>query len=421
MAMTFGWKSEEEDTKMKIEEVDTKPILKSSTSPTPRLPKTEDNDVKLTFVKAESEEAAKVEKAEPADIEMLSVCEDSEEERMFGAKAAKPTPHVDEPFQRNATAGPSCPDNAQSTTRTEQDRTPLVHRPDKLNKRLVFEAVQVPTLEDVLKSYRVQAKLPDHREEVKEVKKAKVKKNNMEWNLDTVTRRLDAIGHDLYPIDLPDDIKQACFSRNFLCNLYGGNIRKTFPFDNKDDDDLVRGVPKNEFMYPNLNYNPHLPLIPGAPGLYSQANYPAGAGPWPRIQRVMVRVRVGVWQYMGHYELIPTTSLTRDEWKEQDVIVRRTWARKIFDKGWGRPLRASITLRKRLGREPTHKEQQEALATDKTFQSDITAADIAAAFDRGEQALSMWCMKCVGYDTEFQRFLVARSATTTIPNARRDL
>lgn len=68
MAMTFSWKSEEEDTKMKIEDVDTKPILKSSTSPTPSLHKTEDNDVKLTFAKAESEGPVKVEKTEPADI-----------------------------------------------------------------------------------------------------------------------------------------------------------------------------------------------------------------------------------------------------------------------------------------------------------------------------------------------------------------
>lgn len=97
---------------------------------------------------------------------------------MSGAKAAKPRQHVDEPFQRNATAGPSCPDNAQSTTRTEQYRTPLVHRQDKLNKRLVFESVQVPTLEDVLKSYRAQATLPDNRQEVKEVKEVKKVRNS---------------------------------------------------------------------------------------------------------------------------------------------------------------------------------------------------------------------------------------------------
>ncbi|KAL4255373.1 DUF6697 domain-containing protein [Pleurotus pulmonarius] len=410
MAISLACKSEEEDIKMKIEDVDIKLGLD-----TYRLPKTEDNDVKPMFLKAESEGVVKVEKAEPVDVEMLPACEDSEQERMLEPDDVDD----DEQFRRCTTAGPSCLDDAHSATPKEHGRGAPSTPPRQ--RRLVFEAVQVPRLEDVLKSYRTQTALPDNQEEVKEVKKAKIKKSNMEWNFDTVTRRLDTIGHELYPIGLPDDIKQACFSRSFLCSLYGGNKRKTFPFDTKEDDDLVRGVPKNEFMYPNLIYNPHLPLIPGAPGLYSQANYPAGAGPWPRIQRVMVRVRVGVWQYMGQYQLIPTTSLTRDEWKEQDVIVRRTWARKIFDKGWGRPLRASITLRKRLGREPTHQEQGEALATDNTFQSNITPADIAAAFDRGEQALSMWCMKCVGYDAEFQRFLVARSATTTIANARRDI
>ncbi|KAF4600330.1 hypothetical protein EYR38_004955 [Pleurotus pulmonarius] len=345
MAISLACKSEEEDIKMKIEDVDIKLGLD-----TYRLPKTEDNDVKPMFLKAESEGVVKVEKAEPVDVvifEMLPACEDSEQERMLEPDDVDD----DEQFRRCTTAGPSCLDDAHSATPKEHGRGAPSTPPRQ--RRLVFEAVQVPRLEDVLKSYRTQTALPDNQEEVKEVKKAKIKKSNMEWNFDTVTRRLDTIGHELYPIGLPDDIKQACFSRSFLCSLYGGNKRKTFPFDTKEDDDLVRGVPKNEFMYPNLIYNPHLPLIPGAPGLYSQANYPAGAGP--------------------------------DEWKEQDVIVRRTWARKIFDKGWGRPLRASITLRKRLGREPTHQEQGEALATDNTFQSNITPADIAAAFDRGEQ------------------------------------
>lgn len=68
MAMTFGCKGEEEDTKMKIEDMDTKPIFTSSTSPTPRFPKSEDIDVKPMLVKAESEGVVKVEKAEPVDI-----------------------------------------------------------------------------------------------------------------------------------------------------------------------------------------------------------------------------------------------------------------------------------------------------------------------------------------------------------------
>ena len=150
--------------------------------------------------------------------------------------------------------------------------------------------------------------------------KPKVKRQqNFVLNADTVRTRLDNIPKDPYPIPLEQARWYFEVTRSFLSHVYGGSPQGTFPSISKEKF-AVHGLA--DFMYPNLNLNPYAPEIPGAPGLFFVAdNKPAGKWPWKPIQRVIVRIEAGKWQYMGQYRMEPATSLTKDEWASQKPIV----------------------------------------------------------------------------------------------------
>ncbi|KIY49580.1 hypothetical protein FISHEDRAFT_29173, partial [Fistulina hepatica ATCC 64428] len=53
--------------------------------------------------------------------------------------------------------------------------------------------------------------------------------------------------------------------RTFLSHYYGGNRQETFP---KVREEKVAEHGFNDFMYPNLLFNPMAPQVPGFPGLF---------------------------------------------------------------------------------------------------------------------------------------------------------
>ena len=131
-------------------------------------------------------------------------------------------------------------------------------------------------------------------------------------SLDTVWERLNSIGHELYPIPLDESISRISVTREFISHLYGGNTQQTFP-KIKDSRLATHGL--DDFMFPNLSYNPHAPEIPGAPGLFFTSR--SAGKEWPEVQRVVSRLQSGEWLYVGQYKLAPVESLTKEEWAAQ--------------------------------------------------------------------------------------------------------
>lgn len=165
----------------------------------------------------------------------------------------------------------------------------------------------------------------------------------------------------------------------------------------------------DNWMYPNLLWNPSGPEIPGFPGLFFRADGIDGPGMLNEtIYRVIVRLKSGpLWQYVGQYKRIGAPSLTKEEWQIQSVQVsnishfgnlllmflqvKNIWAKQILKKGWGLVVRARITLRQVLGRRPTEYELNEALS-DTQNQFQLTPEDVKQAYDRGDEARLATCI-----------------------------
>lgn len=142
----------------------------------------------------------------------------------------------------------------------------------------------------------------------------------MRIDFTTVLDRLKSVGADsVYQIDLPDEMKYFTFNRMFLVRLYGGSFISTFPNIGPERVNL-HGI--DNLCFPNLDLNPHAPVIPGAPGLFFECE-PIGRGrfecrvftPWKGNH---------TWGYMGDYEFIPVTSLSGDEYSMQSETVSET-------------------------------------------------------------------------------------------------
>jgi hypothetical protein len=140
--------------------------------------------------------------------------------------------------------------------------------------------------------------------------------------LDTVNRRLDVLGPDRnYEVNLPDNIKFTAVPRRFLSDRWGGGTQKTYPTIRRE---LLLKHGLDDWQYPNSEYNPHCPQIPGCAGLMFSANGLDGPSDddASEIMRTIVRLQdKPLWQYVGQYITIPAASLTRDEWLVQDYKV----------------------------------------------------------------------------------------------------
>jgi hypothetical protein len=140
-------------------------------------------------------------------------------------------------------------------------------------------------------------------------------KKESEMCLETVVYRLNAIGLNLYPISLPDAIKQATVERKWISTHYGGSSqgsnppidRKQFPHD-------------MQFRFFTLTFNPHLPKNPGDPGLVF---FGVGeATEWDsEPEDVFVCLSPNHWLYIGLYRIFVSQSLTAEEWMQQSAAV----------------------------------------------------------------------------------------------------
>ncbi|KAJ7886192.1 hypothetical protein B0H14DRAFT_2698000 [Mycena olivaceomarginata] len=291
-------------------------------------------------------------------------------------------------------------------------------------------------------------------EKMEQLRNPKVKKakDAPVLSLDTVRARLREAGisYEPYPIDLEPDIRDVTVRRDFMTQEYGGNSQETYP---KIAERFWKKTHLRNFMYLNLNFNPQCPEIPGAPGLLFDATCPGdsdidlsesevdedevkaaksnkGKKKAKKVKEVkdvdedededkdnkmanteeilFARLDRGVWQYQGQYVLEPANDLTIEEWKQQPPKVQQTWAQKLAVKRWGRWIRADITLRRQLGRQPTKAEKKAALKDKDNNFLTVTPKEISKAFDLGQVVIVVSTMKCVGYKADFQRVLAQK-------------
>ncbi|KAH9949174.1 hypothetical protein B0H21DRAFT_820363 [Amylocystis lapponica] len=218
----------------------------------------------------------------------------------------------------------------------------------------------------------------------------------------SVGYRLQTAGlKEPYRIALDKDTIDFPHHRYHIRDLYGGSAVSTFP-DISEERVALHGLA--DFAFLSLDYNPHAPTKPGHSGLFFSSS-PA-SGQWSTIERVFVRVHSGIWIYCGQYKMRPSWSLATGEFKEQDEKVKKTWCRQILVKGWGASVRLGVWTRREYGREPTKADFADP-DVHKRISAELTWQDISHAYESGEEQIGVWTMQCVGYDVEFQRFLVA--------------
>ncbi|KAK0445467.1 hypothetical protein EV421DRAFT_1936332 [Armillaria borealis] len=292
-------------------------------------------------------------------------------------------------------------DDATGAVKLEDDKKVLLAphesqlgvevRPLK-RRRILVPSVVVPTLA------LAHAKQEDYKK-LKKLKNPKVKKKKgvVQLSQDSIRARLNPIGLDIFPIPLPWTTANVGVSREFISKYYGGSPQCTFPRIGKKFIDLHGDI---EYMYLNLDYNPHAPQVPGAPGLFY-----GWEGDGTEIFRLIVCIGRNEWTYVGEYKTGPCAPLTVEEWNSQDRVVKMTWAQGIIESSWGVASRATIRLRERLGRKATEEEIDDAIDAGEKFQ-DVTIEEVLAEFSSGRKSLHMSTLKCVDYDAGFQQFLV---------------
>ena len=130
---------------------------------------------------------------------------------------------------------------------------------------------------------------------------------------------------DWYHVDLDRNSRYHTFPRQFISGMYGGSAQTTFP---KIDQDKVAVHGIGNFSFPRLEYNPHAPKHPGAPGLHFRARVddpPVGD------HRVFVGIDAGKWLYCGTYRYVPAQPLTPQDFQDQSAKVRQ---RLIYSQRW---------------------------------------------------------------------------------------
>jgi len=119
-----------------------------------------------------------------------------------------------------------------------------------------------------------------------------------------------------YPIDLTKSILDATVTRDFMSHRFGGSNCSCFP---RIKQERVDEHGYNDFMYLNLDLNPHAPQVPGAPGLYFEPGKSDPDFEWADPQRLYSRITGGAWQKMGIYQMTRSSPLSIEELARGDM------------------------------------------------------------------------------------------------------
>ncbi|EDR04961.1 uncharacterized protein LACBIDRAFT_303888 [Laccaria bicolor S238N-H82] len=277
--------------------------------------------------------------------------------------------------------------------------------------RLEFDGVLLPSLAEIRQRWALEANLTQANslDEVEEMNKKveswrnpKMKKQeNLVMDLGVTSRRLLAAGIHFLDLELEDELKDVMVSRKFMAMRFGGSAQETTPNISKANFNK-HGF--DNFMYCNTDAHSMAPEIPGAGGLFFNPDHiPGFTGIKYRLFTRIQRTPKALWTYVGEYEALVSQSLSKAEWNEQTNRVKSTWAHMIFKKDWGSNVRLRIFTRKKHNVRTPTEEQLEKVWDSGEYKGKVTAGEIQAAFDCGEEVLHVWVMKCVGFDKSLQR------------------
>lgn len=221
------------------------------------------------------------------------------------------------------------------------------------------------------------------------------------FDADSILHRLT--GFTDYPVDLSSDTRNALVTREFMTATYGGSPFEFYPKISADRRAALGGH-AHHFLFPNLKHNPHAPQRPGQAGLLCRSGDEA---PWgARAMTLLVRIRDGMWWYMGEYTTVRTAPLSAAEFARLaravcasgDLVIwtagadfgvlqtKWAWASTVRKrkKRYDVEIRARVTLRRQLGREPTADELKHAFAVETKFDK-VTEEDIIQAYEDGRE------------------------------------
>ncbi|KAF9558414.1 hypothetical protein CPC08DRAFT_819351 [Agrocybe pediades] len=295
--------------------------------------------------------------------------------------------------------------------RVESDHeTSSPSRPTKRQK--VDKVALVPLAAVKELDAAAQALINKDLEMLKSMKNPLVKKiKDMELSLSIVRDRLIPIGVEPFNVTLPMT-SRTMVTRQFMSSTYGGNRQKMFPTPSQKFLD-THGM--DDWMYINPEFQPEGPETPGAPGLYFDSL--AGDSDLDGTLRVFTRIQIGIWQYMGMYEVKRSTppALTQAEWLSQADKVKKAWAKEISTKGWGYYARVLVLGRKMYGDKELTEKERDKVEARKDALKKVTPEEILRAYNDGFLRLGVWTMKCVGYDNAFQLELGEKFAAYVPP------
>ncbi|TFK24246.1 hypothetical protein FA15DRAFT_592782 [Coprinopsis marcescibilis] len=203
-----------------------------------------------------------------------------------------------------------------------------------------------------------------------------------------------------FKVSIEDEVRDVAVSRDkFISRIYGGSPIRVFPTISQK---MLKKHGLNDFMFLCGDIQSRAPEMPGHVGLWYSCGYDYFDAPMRVITRV--QDKPARWQYQGQYHVEYSKPLTREEWSMQPV--RNAWSQALYEERWGCEIRGIVYAYKMYGREPTEKEVD--LICAQGLCKKATPEDISLGMARGDVTISVFIMKCVGYDEKFQRELAER-------------
>ncbi|KAH9948971.1 hypothetical protein B0H21DRAFT_882170 [Amylocystis lapponica] len=186
---------------------------------------------------------------------------------------------------------------------------------------------------------------------------------------DVFRRRLTPIGLDSFPITLDPTLRSVGVERAFVSSRYGGSAQGLYP--------TVKPITRA-----------------------------TGAERWAAAHKMLVRSSAKNYLYMGEYELsLCDEPLTVEEYGAMDSRIGNSFSKLLFKREEDKDIRAYLSLKRSLKREPRREEVEAELASGRP-------ARMRSVLHSG-RIIALWRLKCIGYDEEFQRELAANSPETS--------
>ncbi|KZV90556.1 hypothetical protein EXIGLDRAFT_117984 [Exidia glandulosa HHB12029] len=161
-------------------------------------------------------------------------------------------------------------------------------------------------------------------------------------------------------------------SREAIMHLFGGTTQETYPHVKKDVQ-FARIKKGDDLICANFSFNPDMPKQPGEHGIMmSEMNWFKKGDHCATF----VGVDVHEWLYVGDYIVFGQADLPVAVWNGLAEGVKKTWAKNIIVKGWGKSW----------------------LNRCKLPAAEQTEAGVMAAFASGRLIMSISILQCIGYD-----------------------